>query len=173
MLDEKQKKESSYLIKQLISENKIIKPEEGRKTFFINKSIESFSIAKRILEISQEENDPLRSYMWVVSISYYSIFFAATALLAHFNHRIDDNRGIHKLTYHALIYYFLIDDNKLEKYFVEEYKDAYDEAEELLQVSRSKAVSLIKFFDYPLKSAIPLPLGCRCSAIATSAFLGS
>lgn len=147
MLDERERKESSYILKQLISENKITKPEISREQFFLDKSIESFNLAKKVLQISEDKNDPLVSYMWVVSISYYSMFFAATSLLAHFGHKINEERSIHKLTYHALVYYFLVEDNKLQKYFIEEYKDAFKETEELLQMSELKAISLIKDFD--------------------------
>ena len=148
MLADKQKQESSSVIKGLIQEGKIGSPEVGRKKFFLNKSIESFNLAKRILEISEDQNDSLSSFMWVISIAYYSMFFAATALLAHFGHKIREERGIHKLTYHALIYYFLVDDNKLQKHFIEQYQDAYEEAEELLRISEEKAVSLIASFDF-------------------------
>lgn len=148
MLDEKHKEESSSLIKQLISEEKITKPEEGRAKFFFDKGLESFNLAERVLKISEDKEDPLKSYMWVVGGAYYSMFFAATALLAYFNHKIKEELGIHKLTYHALIHYFIVDDNKLQKHFVEEYQDAYTEAEELLQISELKAVSLVKDFDF-------------------------
>tara|TARA_Y100000310_G_C20677917_1_gene814180 strand:- start:2553 stop:3122 length:570 start_codon:yes stop_codon:yes gene_type:complete len=150
MLDEKYKEESKSLIKKLIDEGKMIQSEKNQINFFLDKSVESFSLAKRILKISEDEEDNLKSYMWVVSVSYYSMFFAGTALLAFFNHRIDEERGIHKLTYHALIYYFLVDDNKLQKHFMEEYKDAYTEAEELLKISESKAVSMIQDFDFEM-----------------------
>jgi uncharacterized protein (UPF0332 family) len=148
MLTDKQRDESNSLIKHLIQEGKIIKPEEGRETFFLDKAIESFNLAKRVLEISEDENDSLKSHMWVVSIAYYSMFFVATALLARFNHKINQDKSIHKLTYHALIYYFLIDDNKLQKHFLEEYQDAYTEVEELLHISEEKAISMIKDFDF-------------------------
>ena len=148
MWDEKHIKESSSLIKRLIDEAKIVKPEPGREKFFLDKSIESLRLAKRVLEISEDKDDPLASPMWIVSISYYTMFFAATSLLAHFKHKIDQERSIHKLTFHALIHYFLVDDNKLQKHFVEEYKDAYEEAEELLRISELKAVSMIEDFNF-------------------------
>ena len=150
MLDGKHKEESKSLIKQLIDTGQIIKPGAGEVKFFLDKSVESFNLAKRILEISEDEEDNLKSYMWVVAISYYSMFFAGSSLLAFFNHRIDEERGIHKLTYHALIYYFLVDDNKLQKHFIEEYQDAYTEAEELLKISESKAFSMIQDFDFEM-----------------------
>lgn len=148
MLAEKQKQESSSVIKGLIQEGKMSSPEPGRVKFFLGKSIESFNLAKRILQISEDTNDPLSSFMWVISIAYYSMFFAATALLAHFGHKIKEERGVHKLTYHALVHYFLIDDNKLQKHFIEQYQHAYEEAEELLRISEEKAVLFVASFDF-------------------------
>ena len=146
-MENKPRDDCRSIIKQLIQDGRITKPELGREKFFLDKSIESLNLAKRILDISGDEKESLKSYMWIVSISYYSMFFAATALLAHFNHKINEERGVHKLTYHALKYYFLIDDNKLQKHFVEEYKDAYAEADELLRISEEKAISMIQDFD--------------------------
>jgi len=86
--------------------------------------------------------------MWAITTAYYSMFFAATALLAHFGHKIKSEIGIHKLTYHALAYYFIIADNKLQKHFVEEYKDMYYDAENLLQISEEKALEMIEHFKF-------------------------
>jgi uncharacterized protein (UPF0332 family) len=146
-LENKLKDDCRSIIKQLIQEGRIAKPEPGREKFFLGKSIESLSLAKRVLDISEDGKESVKSYMWIVSISYYSMFFAATALLAHFNHKIGGESGVHKLTYHALRYYFLVDDNKLQKHFVEEYKDAYAEADELLRISEEKAISMVQDFD--------------------------
>ena len=85
--------------------------------------------------------------MWVINASYYSMFFAATALLAKFGHKIRTDIGIHKLTYHALVHFFVVDDNKLEKHFIEEYKDSVEQAEELLQLSEEKTEKIIKDLD--------------------------
>ena len=89
MLDDKQKKESEIVIKQLIKENKIIKPMSISKQFFLNKAIISLRTAKKLFEISEDKNENLDAYMWTINISYYSMFYAATALLAHYNHKID------------------------------------------------------------------------------------
>lgn len=90
----------------------------------------------------------MKSYAWVICIAYYSMFFAATALLAHFKHKIAEDQDIHKLTHHALLYYFILDDNKLQKHFVEEYGDAYQEAGQLLQFSEQKALEMVQDFDF-------------------------
>lgn len=148
MLDEKQRKKSEALIKQLISENKIVKAYPKTKSFFLEKAINSLQLSKRIYEISVDEDDSLEGYMWVINTSYYAMFFAATSLLAHFNHKIDSDVGIHKLTYHALVYYFLLDDNKLQKHFIEQYKESYDNAEQLLQISEEKAIEMVEHFNF-------------------------
>ena len=148
MLDEKEKKEIRSIMLQLIKENKIVKPPTTTESFFLDKARNSLQVAKRILNISEDNADSLESYMWVVNASYYCMFYAATALLSHFNHRIDVSAGIHKLTYHALAYYFLIDDKKLQKHFIEEYKESYEDAEQLLQISETKAVEMVKYFSF-------------------------
>lgn len=148
MLDSKQKKESESIIKQLIKENKIIKPQPKAASFFLDKSLNALQISKRIFEFSEDKNDPLEGYAWIINTSYYSMFYAATSLLAHFNRRIDSEVGVHKLTYHALVYYFLIDDNKLQKHFIEQYKESYEDAEQLLQISEEKAIEMLENFSF-------------------------
>lgn len=143
MLDEKQ---SQNVIKQLLDEDKIIKPEIGRDTFFMNKSTESLDVARKLFALSTNKNENLKSFMWVIAASYYSMFFAATALLAFHHKKIDTDVGVHKTTYHALVYYFHILDKKLQKHFIEAYKDNYDTSEELLQISERKALELLQDF---------------------------
>lgn len=151
-MDEKQKKQSEKIIKQLIKENKIIKPDPKIKEFFLKKASTALQISKRINEISQQED--IDAYMWTINTSYYCLFYAATALLAHFKQRIKTDVGIHKLTYHALVYYFILEDNKLQKHFIEEYKESYEEAEQLLQISEEKAIELIENFKFEHKKRI-------------------
>lgn|SRR3989338_2447260 len=141
-------KESQNLIKQLINDEKIIKPESERQEYFLSKSIESLDVARRIYSISTDKKDNLKSFMWVITASYYSMFFAATALLAHYNKKLNVDAGIHKATYHALVYYFHILDKKLQKHFIESYKDNYDSAEELLQTSEKRALELLDDFKH-------------------------
>jgi len=142
------KRETENVMKQLISEGKIEKPETGRIIFFMAKSQESLNVAQKLQDISQDTKSNLKSYMWIISTSYYSMFFAATALLAQFNKKIITIVGIHKLTFHALAYYFYILDNKLQKQYLEEYKESYDNVEELLQISEKKALELLRSFDF-------------------------
>ncbi|MBU0629152.1 MAG: hypothetical protein KKC75_08245 [Nanoarchaeota archaeon] len=145
MLEDKKLKESSAIIKKIITEGGIIKPTMGSIEFFMEKSRQSIAVASRLMELESEEG--LTADMWIINASYYSMFFAAISLLAKSGRAIKKEVGIHKLTYHALIHYFLIEDNKLEKYFIEGYKEAVQEAEELLQLSERKTEEFIRAFD--------------------------
>ena len=51
MLNEKNIEESSKVIKQLISEGKIVKPKPQTETFFIEKSRNSLAISQRLLDL--------------------------------------------------------------------------------------------------------------------------
>ena len=133
--------ESAVIIKALMSENKITRSKPYRMEFFMAKSTESLTLAKQLL--SQD-----LSNMWVINIAYYSMFFAGTSLLAHLGKEINEEKSIHKLTYHSLIYFCLIENNKLQKHFIEEYKDAYDDAQQLLLFAESKALSMIQDYEY-------------------------
>lgn len=144
MLEDKRIKESSPIIRELIKEGRIVKPKEGSVEFFMEKSSQSIAVASRLLELENEE--ALTADMWVINASYYAMFFAATSLLARFGHRIKTEAGIHKLTYHALVHFFVVEDNKLKKHFMEEYKNAAGEAEELLQLSERKTEEWIRSF---------------------------
>lgn len=144
MLEDKKLKESSSIIKNLISEGAVVKPKEGTAGFFMEKSRQSIAVASRLIELEKDEG--LEADLWVINASYYAMFFAATSLLAESGHRINKEAGIHALTYHALAHYFLVEDNKLEKHYMEEYKEAVDEAEELLQLSEGKISRLIEDF---------------------------
>ncbi len=145
MLDNKAIEESTKIIKQLISEQAIVIPETGRKTFFLEKSRISLVIAKRLLRLQREEN--INANMWIINTSYYAMFFAATALLAHHNHTINTEIGIHKLTYHALVYYFVKERNVLTRKVAENYKDSVEDAEELLQLGERRIKELVTFLD--------------------------
>jgi uncharacterized protein (UPF0332 family) len=144
MLEDK----SSRIIRQLIADKVIVAPKEGSIGFFMQKSRDSIMVASRLMELEAEEDLP--SELWVINSSYYSMFFAATALLAKFGHSIKTEAGIHKLTYHALVYFFINQESKLKNSMMDAYKDAVDEAEELLQLTEKKVESMVKDFGYEM-----------------------
>ncbi|MFH0701473.1 MAG: hypothetical protein V2A62_03475 [Candidatus Woesearchaeota archaeon] len=145
MLDEQKIEQSSKIIRELITAGKIVKPKVGMVDFFLNQSHRSLAVAERLLRLYDDER--LDTHLWVINTSYYAMFFQATALLALFNHKIEAEQGIHKLTFHALVYYFIKEDNKLKKQLVEEYQDAVKDAESLLQLGETKVQELILDFN--------------------------
>ncbi|MBI2138671.1 HEPN domain-containing protein [Candidatus Woesearchaeota archaeon] len=149
MLEDRQKRESSHVIKMLMSEGLVIKPKSGTGEFFMEKSRQSLATASRLLELEKEESLP--SLMWVINASYYSMFFAATALLAGYGKKIDREQGIHRLTYHALVHFFIVEDNKLAKHFIDQYREAIEQAEELLRLGNQGAERLIADFSSEMR----------------------
>ncbi len=141
------KEQSKTVIEQLLREQKIISPKIGTASFFMQKSRESLQLAQRIFALSEDPQEQIHSYSWVVAIAYYAMFYAATALLAHYKHKINVEQGIHKLTYHALVYYFVLNDSSLRHHLLEEYKLLYSDAEELLQLSDLKVHELVESFN--------------------------
>lgn len=107
----------------------------------MKKSRESLDIAARLMELQDTEG--LTANMWVINTAYYSMFFAATALLARFGHRIKVTTGIHRMTYHALVHYFVKEDNRLKRQFMEEYKEAVEDADKILQLSEERIRYLV------------------------------
>lgn len=149
MLDPKKLALSSKFVKKMISEGLITSPIKGTDAFFMEKSLNSIAVANRLTEIDEKEG--LNTRLWVINASYYSMFFAATAILAKSGHKLNIESGIHKATYHALVHFFINEENKLKKYFAEEYINAVNEAEELLQISEQRIGTLIADFDYELE----------------------
>ena len=144
MLDEKEITQSSRIIDGLIKEDKIVKPKLGTAEFFFAQSHKTLAVAERLLRLYEEEK--LDTHLWVINTAYYSMFFQATALLALFNRKIDVESGIHKLTFHALVNYFIKEDSSIKMQWVEEYKDAIKDAEALLQLGENKIIGLVTDF---------------------------
>lgn len=148
MLEDKKIKESSKIIIALINEGKIIAPKQGTTTFFFDQSRKTLIVARRLLDLYSEEK--LDTHLWVINASYYSMFFAATALLAYYGRKINVEVGIHMLTYHALVHYFVKEESKLKKEIMDEYKNAFEDAEELLQFSKEKIKGFVLDFEFEL-----------------------
>jgi uncharacterized protein (UPF0332 family) len=106
-------------------------------TFFMDNAESSLETAALLYMISDDEtvkdrlkvSSEFESFLWVIVSSYYSMFYAATALLASEGVKA---RGeiVHKVTADALIHYF-ITNRKLAK-MLEEYDEAKDVVDELV-----------------------------------------
>lgn len=154
-------KEADSVITSLINEKKIVtKLSESEKLKFVKfyKKQANLSLiaADLLYNISTEKaskefhklNPDYESFLWVINPSYYSMFYATQALLAHKGIRILSQQGIHKTTAHALVY-FCIKNNFIAKEFYEQFVQSQQEAAELFNLDdfRGKAEDLaIKYF---------------------------
>ncbi len=148
MLDEKSIEQSSKIVKELISEGKIVKPNPKTLEFFLKQSQKTLIVAQKLLELQVKEK--IDANLWIINTSYYAMFFAATSLLAHYGKKLNISQGIHKATYHALVHYFVKEDNKLKMQLAEEYAKAVNDIEQTLQMGEDKIKELITNLDYEL-----------------------
>lgn len=122
--------------------------------FFIANAESSLRTASILQEISDENslketlkvNADFESYLWVIVSSYYSMFYAATAILAKQGIRAT-GQIVHKVTADALIHFFASNE-KLAK-LLEQYEEAQIVGlelvgrEELMKKMQKKADELI------------------------------
>ncbi len=155
-------KEADSVITSLIRERKIItKLSEPEKIKFVNfyKKQANLSViaADLIYGISTEKtskefhklNQDYESFLWVINPSYYSMFYAAQALLAFKGVRILLQQGVHKTTAHALVY-FCVKNNFIAKELYEQFVQSQQEAAELLNLDdfKGKAEELANKYFY-------------------------
>ena len=122
--------------------------------FFMANAESSLRTASILQEISDENNlketlkvsSDFESYLWVIVSSYYSMFYAATAILAKQGIRAT-GQIVHKVTADALIHFFGSNE-KLAK-LLEQYEEAQTVGlelvgrEELMKKMQKKADELI------------------------------
>lgn len=155
-------KEADSVILGLINERRIItKLLESEKTKFTNfyrkQANLSVIAADLIYEISTENaskefhklNQDYEGFLWVINPSYYSMFYAAQALLAYKGIRILSSQSVHKITAHALVY-FCVKNNFLAKELYEQFVQSQQEAAELLNLDdfKGKAEELANKYFY-------------------------
>ncbi|MBU0614538.1 MAG: hypothetical protein KJ601_00430 [Nanoarchaeota archaeon] len=86
----------------------------------------------------------LRPYIWVVVISYYSMFYIANAVLLELGYKIGD-KIVHKVTSDALIVLIM---DKIRKGLLEEYEDAKEDA---LDIASVKSEEIISFYSMEMQ----------------------
>lgn len=152
MIDDNDIRKSRAIVTGLIQKGAITKAEERFAEFFLGKAESSLQTSFALTRLSESNEAKLllslpksyESYMWAINAGYYSMFYAATALLASYGHKIKTDHSIHALTYHALVYYFLDCDKKIAKHILEQYVIAGREASELLQTAEKEARELVQ-----------------------------
>ena len=119
MLSNERIKEAETNVKSYLAEG-LLKKEKFRSIVFdtyIRNHRESLLVAKKLF------NENL-SNLWVVVISYYSMFYIANALLYKIGNKVG-SKVAHKVTSDALIVFVR---NKLKDHFIEDYEIAGTEA---------------------------------------------
>jgi len=120
--------------------------ESSLQTAVILQEISDQQELKGVLKVSSE----FESYLWVIVSSYYSMFYAATALLASQGVRVT-GQIVHKVTADALIHFFGSND-RLAK-LLEEYEEAKETSlelmgrDELMKSMQKKADQLIVAYE--------------------------
>ena len=137
MLDEEKIKEIEKKIKGYLEDNLIWKYKE-----FKDEILETYKRNyKESLDIAEKLFNQNLSNLWVVVISYYSMFYIVNAVLYKIGYKIE-HKIAHKVTSDALIVYIR---NKLKKSLLEDYEEAKEEA---LELAGLKTDELLQSFDY-------------------------
>jgi len=157
VIEKKRIDEAKRNVKQYINEGLLrVKDKDAQKfvSFSMRNAESSLQTASILQEISDEEilkntlkvSNDFESYLWVIVSSYYSMFYAATALLASQGMRAT-GQIVHKVTADALIHFF-VSNEKLAR-LLEQYEEAKTVGleligrEELMKSMQKKANELI------------------------------
>ncbi len=136
MLDEERIKEAEKNVRGYIEDNLIWKREVLKKEIlgtYKRNYKESVDLAKKLF-------DEGLSNLWIVVISYYSMYYAANAALYKIGYKVG-SKVSHKVTSDALIVFVR---NKLKKSLLEDYEEAKEEA---LDIIGRKTDEIISSFD--------------------------
>jgi uncharacterized protein (UPF0332 family) len=157
MIEKERIDEAKRNVKQYIDEGLLkVKDKDAQKfvSFYMKNAESSLQTASILQEISDEAilkntlkvSNDFESYLWVIVSSYYSMFYAATALLASQGTRAT-GQIVHKVTGDALVHFF-VSNEKLAK-LLEQYEEAQAVGleligrEELMRRMQKKADELI------------------------------
>jgi len=98
--------------------------------------------ARISLDLAEEiAQSPLKPHMWVIVVSYYSMFYIANAVLLELGYKVQD-KIVHQVTSDALIVLVL---HRLEERLLEGYESAQSEA---LEIASVKADEIIGNYDH-------------------------
>ena len=156
MLDNKKLRETESRVKGYVRDGIFTsgcRPEDV--DFFMTNSADSLTTAKLLFDVSVNQDLQkttgylkFKGFLWVINSAYYSMFYAARALLEKSGVKIKSERSIHLLTFDALVYYFYLT-GKLQKSLIEDYAEGKEESNELL--GKEKADDLIASYYYERK----------------------
>ncbi len=112
-------KESAYNISNYLKDELLCKQKCKKIVFdtYLNNHKESLEVLDMLVMHK-------KSFLWIIVICYYSMFYLANALLCKLGYKVGD-KLVHKVTADALL--SLVGD-KLTHFMINEYKTAYEEA---------------------------------------------
>ncbi len=138
MIDEERKKEARSNFTRYLQEG-LLKKENNElaKSKYLENADLSLKTAHELMQ------NPLKPHLWVIVISYYSMFYMANAVLLQYGYKTQDKIA-HKVTSDALIVLVI---DKLKKELLEDYEDIQKDA---LEIASAKAESIIESYSLEL-----------------------
>lgn len=134
MIDAKQKKGAKQNFDKYLQDGLLKKEKnETARQMYIKNAEQSLNLAEECM------NSALRPYLWVVVISYYSMFYIANAVLLQLGYKTG-SKIVHKVTSDALIVLVM---DKIKKGLLEEYEDTKEDA---LEIASIKSEEIIGFY---------------------------
>lgn len=138
MISDDRKKEAQQNFSRYLQDG-LIKKEKNEiaKAMYTKNASLSLNLAEECMK------SPLKPYLWIVVISYYSMFYIANAVLMELGYKTGDKIA-HKVTSDALIVLVM---NKIKKGILEEYENSKEDA---LEIASIKSNEIISFYDLEL-----------------------
>src|SRR3989344_4570202 len=134
MISKERKKEAEKNFFQYLQEG-IIKKEKNElsKEMYIKNADLSLNLSEECMKST------LGPYIWVVVMSYYSMFYIANAVLLELGYKTS-NKIVHRVTNDALIVLVM---DKIKKGLLEKYENAKEDASEIASI---KSEEIIEFY---------------------------
>lgn len=134
MINEKRKKEAESSFRRYIREGLLAKEQnELAKMRYLENSDLSLKVAYELMQ------SRLKPYLWVIVTAYYSMFYAANAVLLYYGYKVKDKIA-HKVTCNALITLVL---DKLRKGLLDDYESMQQDA---MEIAGSRAEAIVESY---------------------------
>ena len=142
------RKAYANMFKTAAAENRIKKSQETFKIkLFLTKAENSLLIAKHVKEIKPTNNQPSKLYWdyWAITISYYSMLYAAKAAILFKGYEVDDHDAAQIAIGHLLVPDKLEREdlellNQSHKIFEDEYVHYFADAKTESHIARYSAI---------------------------------
>jgi len=136
------------LFKKALAEERIKKSSENFKIkLFLQKAENSLLIAKHVKEIKPSKEQPKKNYWdyWAITISYYSMLYAAKAAILYRGYESEDHEAVQIAIGHLLVPDELEKEdleilNQSYKIFEEEYVHYFEDARKESHIARYSTI---------------------------------